>query len=274
MSARCTLTSPAMIVDRPLATSAAAASRNRRNQPSLKYQCGSSRLRPFGTYTLRTRMPAQVAASSRGSSNGGGGSSGAGSDESIAPLPTTPDTVVPPATRPAGPDGGVVEPDALPIPQDGAVPAPAASANQGSDEWKWLVGLLAVAALGAAPQLIRRLRQAPRGDASDQVLAAWRRAQRAAVRGGVVSAPAMTARTWAAATGDALPMAARPMASLAEVVDLVTFARSDVLDLRHSGISGQTIVDDCRRWADQVVAVADDLLDQRHKLWRYFTAYD
>ena len=77
-----------------------------------------------------------------------------------------------------------------------------------------------------------------------------------------------------AATGDALPMAARPMASLAEVVDLVTFARSDVLDLRHSGISGQTIVDDCRRWADQVVAVADDLLDQRHKLWRYFTAYD
>ena len=63
----------------------------------------------------------------------------------------------------------------------------------------------------------------------------------AAEQAGVGGAPSMTPREWAAATGAQLPVAARPMASLAEIVDRVSFAPPGSIDLEHAGAYGSTL---------------------------------
>lgn len=197
---------------------------------------------------------------------------------SAVPRPTAPVTVVPPPTNPGptttgaggpGPSGGL-DPDRN-QPGGGAVAPPPAGGNA-AQWWLLAAGVIVLAAL-AAPWAVRRLRRGRTAGRVEQIVAAWDRARAAATRAGVAGAPSMTARQWAMATANTLPVAARPMASLADAVDRVTFAPPGTIDVDRTGSFGETLGDDCELWSDQVVRIADDLLSRRQKVVRYFTEW-
>jgi hypothetical protein len=81
----------------------------------------------------------------------------------------------------------------------------------------------------------------------------------------------MTPREWATATGAQLPVAARPMASLAEIVDRVSFAPPGSIDLERSGSYGSTLRHDCELWSNQVSRIAGDTQTTPQRVKRYFT---
>ena len=81
----------------------------------------------------------------------------------------------------------------------------------------------------------------------------------------------MTSHEWAMATATQLPVAARPMGSLAEVVDQVSFSPPESIDLDHAGTYGETLRDDCELWARQVTRISDDTLSTFQRLKIYFT---
>src|SRR5690606_25567671 len=153
---------------------------------------------------------------------------GAAGSEGTAPPPppspvVPPVTTVPPRQPPAQPPPRLGIPDL----EDGT---PSATPESGSRvPWALVVigGLVLAAVL--APWVARRLHlRSRRGhDPTERVLSAWHRALTSAERAGVAGSPAMTPREWAAATAERLPVAARPMASLATVVDRITFAPPD-----------------------------------------------
>jgi len=111
----------------------------------------------------------------------------------------------------------------------------------------------------------RVLRQMP---ATQRAAAAWGRACRSVTRAGVPGRPSMTSSEWASATAHELPVAARPMASLAHVIDRFEFARPGSLD-DVPGIA--TVGRDCELWADQIDRIASDSMGSSGKLRRYFT---
>ncbi len=204
--------------------------------------------------------------------------------------PTAPPTVVentpggvPATTAPPRSDGADPLPDGgLNVPQnpgdqiedffaDGGDVAEAASGFP----WVQLVvaGLVIVALIG--PWLARRIIRARRRahGADDQITAAWVRARAAAAEAGVAGTPSMTTSEWTDATADVLPVAARPMRSLAEIVDQVTFSEPGTVDLdRHGTLSGR-IGDDCELWSQQVERIASDTYGTRQRIKRYFISY-
>ncbi|HWL43193.1 MAG TPA: transglutaminaseTgpA domain-containing protein [Ilumatobacter sp.] len=196
--------------------------------------------------------------------------------------PTTPATVVPPPGAGTGPGAtttttpqsgrGPNDPDNLTAGGGSGTSTPP-PAGDGATWWPYAVGGLAALAL-VAPWLVRRVRRGRSQGRVQRIVTAWARARGAAMGAGVPGTPAMTAQQWAAATADVLPVAARPMTSLAEAVDRVTFARPDSVDIDHAGSFGETLGDDCELWSDQVVRVADDLLPWHRKLLRYFTRWN
>ena len=99
-----------------------------------------------------------------------------------------------------------------------------------------------------------------------RVTLAWQHACRAAARAGVDGTPAMTSREWATATAHKLPVAARPMASLAAVVDRVGYSRPDSIEPQRA----QTYGRDCELWSDQVTRIATDTLSTNERLRQYF----
>jgi transglutaminase-like putative cysteine protease len=191
---------------------------------------------------------------------------------SVVPRPSTPATVAPPDS--VLPSDGVDSP-VIPDIEPGLRPNPGATPTDEGNGTSWIVvGVWAVLGLViAAPWVVRRLRRAHHQGRVEQIVAAWQRAQAAAARAGVPGTPAMTTRQWAVATATVLPVAARPMTSLADAVDQVTFARPDSVDVDHAGRFGETLGDDCELWSDQVVRVADDLLTKRQKVVRWFTEW-
>jgi hypothetical protein len=80
----------------------------------------------------------------------------------------------------------------------------------------------------------------------------------------------MTPREWAAATAVQLPVAARPMASLAAIVDQVGFAPPGTVDLEHAGAYGSTLRHDCELWSNQVDRIAGDTLTLPQRIRHYF----
>jgi len=76
----------------------------------------------------------------------------------------------------------------------------------------------------------------------------------------------MTSREWSTATAHKLPVAARPMASLAAVVDRVDFARPDSIDPQRATTYGR----DCELWSDQVTRIATDTLSTSERMRQYF----
>lgn len=208
---------------------------------------------------------------------------GAVTDEGAPVAPTTPSTVVsndavptiaPPATDPDGApigDGATDLPDAA----GGAAGGGGATEPEPTTSlpWGWLLLLALVGGALALPWAIRalRLRAIRHQGPEERVGAAWRRARGAAERAGVDASAAMTSTQWSEATAQQLPVAARPMASLADIVDRFTFAPPDRLDLDQPGSFGITIGDDCELWADQIDRIASDRLTGTQKVTRYFT---
>lgn len=83
----------------------------------------------------------------------------------------------------------------------------------------------------------------------------------------------MTVHEWAAVTAAQLPVAARPMSSLADVVDEITFAPPGVVDLERRGSFGSTLGHDCELWADQIRRIAIDTLSGTERIKLYFTTW-
>jgi transglutaminase-like putative cysteine protease len=199
------------------------------------------------------------------------------------PLPTTPSTVVaPPTTIGDGTTATTVPPLDGEVPQfpdgggtfggeltDGA----GTTADDGvTIPWRSLLIVIAVFGTLSMPALARRWnRRAARSlDPAQRVSAAWYRAQNAAELAGVGGSPAMTPREWAAATAAHLPVAARPMASLAAIVDQVGFAPPGSIDLEHAGAYGSTLRHDCELWSNQVGRIAGDTMTLPQRVRHYF----
>ena len=212
------------------------------------------------------------------------GPSPAGGEGTGDPLPTTPSTVVaPPTTVVDGTPTTTLAPvtgDAVPeLPTGGGTFGGELTDGSGSapdrDDpvpWRTLLTLLAVVGLLSMPALVRRWnRRATRSlDPEQRVNAAWNRARAAAEQAGVAGSPAMTPREWAAATASQLPVAARPMASLAAIVDQIGFARPGTIDLELAGAYGSTLRHDCELWSNQIGRIAGDTLTLPQRIKLYF----
>ena len=228
-----------------------------------------------GTEVYTDRPPEQDTSGQVTGGNGGGGTGD--------PLPTTPSTVVAPPTT-----GGDDRP-ATPLPIDGEedprfpdrggtfggelTDGSATPADDGvTVPWKTLLLLAAVIGALAMPALARGWnRRSTRSlDPAQRVRAAWFRAQHAAEQAGVGGSPAWTAREWAKATADRLPVAARPMSSLAAIVDQVSFAPPGAVDLEHAGSYGSTLRHDCELWSNQVDRIAGDTMSLPQRVRHYF----
>jgi transglutaminase-like putative cysteine protease len=223
-----------------------------------------------------TGLPAEQDDS--GQQTAGGGADGTGQ-----PDPTTPSTVVaPPTTSGSGatsstlPEpGGGVNPG-RPSPDFGGELANGDNAalptSQNGIPWTPIIAFAVVLALLAVPAGVRwwRLRTGHSLDPADRVHAAWNRARHAAEEAGVGGTPAMTPLEWASATAAALPVAARPMSSLAEIVCRVSFAPPGSIDLERAGAYGSTLRHDCELWSNQIDRIANDTLSTRQRIRRYF----
>ncbi|HSH10692.1 MAG TPA: DUF4129 domain-containing protein, partial [Ilumatobacter sp.] len=102
---------------------------------------------------------------------------------------------------------------------------------------------------------------------------AWNRARAAAEQAGVAGRPSMTSREWARAVAAQLPVAARPMRSLAELVDQVVYSPPGSFELDRTGTFGTTLSHDSELWAQQVTRIAVDELTQLQRIRRHFTTW-
>jgi transglutaminase-like putative cysteine protease len=204
---------------------------------------------------------------------------GAGQDPTASTLPPTPSTAVPPQTTvPAGGAPSTTAPSGPFVPSDGGLDDfggedgfPAESS--GGVPWRTIVVVALILAVLVGPWAVRavRTRRERAGDLRDRVRSAWGRAMRAAMQAGVTGRDSMTVHEWATATAAELPVAARPMAALADVVDRVTFGPPDTVDLERQGAYGTTLGHDCELWADQIARIATDTLSGPQRVRRYFT---
>jgi hypothetical protein len=175
----------------------------------------------------------------------------------------------PPTTRAPGLPQ---DPDARGQTPSGGTPRPVATTGDegGGAPWPVLIVLGLGLAAAAFPAVARRfrtraLRQQP---TPERVTAAWQRACQAVTRAGVPGRESMTATEWATATAHQLPVAARPMASLAHVVDRMGYSRPGSYGPDSPGAA--TLGRDCELWSEQVGRIAGDALTGRAKLQRYF----
>lgn len=197
--------------------------------------------------------------------------------DATEPEPADDDGDEPPVEAP---DAGVPTDPLLPDfldPSAGAGTPPQGPAGAEGREipWRFVLIVALVAAVVAAPSLVRRTRRARAALAppADRIQSAWQRATESARRGGVPGTAAMTASEWARATGGVLPVAARPMASLAAAVDLVTFAPPGAVDFEHRGTFGSDMAQDCVTWAHQVEASVRDQLHGSRRIVDHFTRW-
>jgi transglutaminase-like putative cysteine protease len=140
---------------------------------------------------------------------------------------------------------------------------------------RWgVVGLvmLAVALLLLLPELVRRWRRRhPSPDLARQTSDLWDRAIGAVAATGYRVDPALTPLEQAQAVAPRLPVAARPLKSLAAVATAATFAPPDeVADLVQMQIAGEP---GPRRWCRQVERIATDSMTAGGRVRRYFSVW-
>lgn len=139
--------------------------------------------------------------------------------------------------------------------------------------WAAIGAVLAVVALvGAAPELVRRWRRAhPHPDITKQISTLWRRALDAVEATGCRVDPSLTPLEQARAITPRLPVAARPLVSLAEAMTAATYGteeeRRRLADTPRPGEPGP------QRWCRQVERIAEDSLTAGGRLLRYFTVW-
>ncbi len=207
-----------------------------------------------------TGVPAQQDTSPAEAPGEGGVSAG-----TLPPPPTT--VFRPPTTAAPRPDG---QAPAQPTPRPATTTT--TSDGDGSIPWTPLVILGLGALVVAAPAIARRLRasRARHRATRERIVAAWERACRDVARAGVDARPSMTSHEWAEATASQLPVASRPMASLAATLDRVEYARPESIDEQQA----ETLGDDCEAWAVQVGRIATDTLPVTRKAARYFSEWN
>ena len=196
----------------------------------------------------------------------------AGESPTASTLPPTP-TTLPNSGEANAPRTGDTQPALSPFEIDQGLPLDGLSKSGGNVPWRLVIFFGALTVAGIAPVAIRwARRRAHRGRSPiERVEAAWARACLAVERSGVRARTSMTAYEWATVTASELPVAARPMQSLAEVVDGVTFARPGSVDLASKGRYGLSLQHDCELWSNQVGRIATDRMSMRARIRRYFT---
>jgi transglutaminase-like putative cysteine protease len=193
----------------------------------------------------------------------GAGTDGAGAGADAPPVTLPPELV---------PSDPLLDPSLIPTP---APTGPVYSTRVADRPENWLaIGLvvLTVALALAAPALVRRWRRAhPSADVPHQVAVLWRRALRAVEATGCRIDPSLTPIEQARAVSPRLPVAARPLKSLAEVATAATYATADEIahlaDPRVAGEPGP------RRWCRQVERIAEDSMTTGGRIRRYFTVW-
>ncbi|MET0323748.1 MAG: DUF3488 and transglutaminase-like domain-containing protein [Ilumatobacteraceae bacterium] len=165
----------------------------------------------------------------------------------------------------------------LPIPQPEieAPVVPQATYELPDSDVRWgVVGLvmLAIALLLLLPELVRRWRRRhPSADVARQTSDLWKRAIGAVAATGYRVDPALTPIEQANAVAPRLPVAARPLKSLAAVATAATFAPPDeVAELVPMQIPGEP---GPRRWCRQVERIATDSMTVGGRIRRYFTVW-
>lgn len=196
--------------------------------------------------------------------------------------PPVPPTVVPAGasadTTPFDPGDEIPRDFVMPSLRDGidGLGGTEASPGGGGSGTRWLltatVILAAVAVAPWATRRVMRFRHRHRGP-REQITFAWARARDAARDAGVAGTPAMTPTEWSDATASVIPVAVRPMRSLAQIVDRVMYAPADEVDLERRGSFGDRVSDDCELWANQVQRIVDDTLTTPARIRRYFTTF-
>ena len=184
-------------------------------------------------------------------------------------LPPTPTTVFSPPTTIRRSADALGDPDSRTPALPSGTANPTTSEDAGSSlPWLLLVIPLIALLVAAFPAAARwwNRRSARQQGTQQRVNLAWQHACRAAARAGVDGTAAMTSREWAAATAHKLPVAARPMASLAAVVDRVGYSRPESIEPHRANTYGR----DCELWSDQVTRIATDTLTSSERMRQYF----
>ena len=122
------------------------------------------------------------------------------------------------------------------------------------------------------PAVVRKWRRAhPPADPARQMTTLWRRALGAVEATGCRVDPTLTPLEQARAVSPRLPVAARPLKSLAEAATAATYATDE--EVRHLGDAQAAGEPGPRRWCRQVERIAADSMTTGGKLRRYFTVW-
>jgi len=186
-----------------------------------------------------------------------------GTDEVLVP-PTLPPPTIPPSDVVPDEAAPAAPPSFSPISVRVEGPQPA-----------YVAILIFIVLLGAAaltPELVRRWRRRhPDPDVSKQVRDLWERALGAVEATGFRIDPSLTPVEQARAAAPRLPVAARPLKSLAALATEATFAPDQqVREISLSTVQGEP---GPRRWARQVERIAADSMTASGRLRRYFTIW-
>ena len=184
----------------------------------------------------------------------------------IAPDPATGATTLPDQAVP-----GELPPQAPPA--GGAAPAPAEPSGA-SIPWAALALLALLALAIASPELVRRARRAAGGPPREQLGVLWRRATTAVAELGADLDRSLTPAEAAVAASRALPLTARPMASLAEVVTEATFGPDGDERLARTTSLGTTTLQSCASWCRQVERAVEGSMTPTGRIRRWFTTWE
>lgn len=193
---------------------------------------------------------------------------GTGTDES-AGTENAPPVVDPTA---GDEDQGLVIPDFSDTTNDGSPTSDTATPSEdpGVDGW-WLVATAVLAALVAAPFIVRRSRLRARGSVDDQLGRLWTRSVHALADAGVPVAASQTPLEIAQATAKHLPVVARPVALLAEAVTTATYRPEGAAGFDVVGPYGASTMRNCNNWGRQIDRAVYESASLATRVKRYFT---
>jgi transglutaminase-like putative cysteine protease len=201
------------------------------------------------------------------------------------------DDAVPPPAEPGEGDGGAPTVSEVPVsvsptvpqsdlpllPAEGQTPGAQLSAEgtvpDSGPPWSALFTITGVlGAAAAAPAVVRWWRRRrPSADVAGQMIELWRRALGAVAATGFHPDPSLTPLEQARAAAPRLPVAARPLRSLASVATAAAFAPpGEVESLLHVDGEGEP---GPQRWCRQVERVAVDYMTAGGRFRRYFTIW-